>query len=70
MPKFKKSKMTEKAKCFLGTLFLVWRTCTLQALLWGFMIDSNATISERREKAEVFKAGIFLGKISLGMQYE
>ena len=70
MPKFKKSKMTEKAKCLLGTLFIVWRTCTLQVLLWGFMIDSNATISERREKAEVFKAGIFLGKISLGMQYE
>ena len=70
MPKFKKSKMTEKAKCFLGTLFLVWRTCTLQALLWGFMNDSNATISERREKAEVFKAGNFLGKILLRMQYE
>ena len=70
MPKFKKSKMTEKAKCLLGTLFIVWRTCTLQALLQGFMIDSNATISERREKAEVFKAGIFLGKILLGMQYE
>ena len=38
MPKFKKSKMTEKAKSLIGSLFLVWKTL--------FLSNSIATMSE------------------------
>ena len=46
MRKFRKSKMTEKANFFLGSLLLVWETLCRYALFGGLLSDLIATRSE------------------------